>query len=190
MISHAEADAVAGVWAGHDAARHGRGFAARVVEFDVGYLVRSVPSGDGPVLPGDLTPTVIDRETGELTTWPSLPDPVVQEQYRAHRSRRSGAVRTADPAVQLRREISRSGPPATVSHLSTPAGVVTARGAKGDQELRHHRLVREHLRAQPRLTRGAERHAELIVVSDALHEADRQRAAAGLPAFVMRVVLC
>jgi SUKH-3 immunity protein/YwqJ-like deaminase len=182
MISRAEAEAVAEVWAGRDAARLGRPVAASVVEFDAGYLVRSAPTADGPPMaPGELTPTVVDRATGETTRWPAVPDAVVQERYRAHRAGRSGVVRTADPAVQLRRDIRRSGLPATVSHLSTPVGVVTARGAKGDQELTHHRLVREHLRAQDRLTRGAERHAELIVVSDALHEADLQRVAAGLP---------
>jgi hypothetical protein len=58
-----------------------------------------------------------------------------------------------------------------------------ARGAKGDQGLRHHPLVRDYLDDLPigQLTRGGDRHAELLVVSDALHEYDRRRGAAGQP---------
>ncbi|GAA0796415.1 SUKH-3 domain-containing protein [Spirilliplanes yamanashiensis] len=167
-ISRAEADALAVAWG------------ARVVEFDLGFLIRPVSTGDGQ-LPGDGTPTVIDRETGELSHWPAVPDEVVLRDVRAHRAARAGVVRTADPAVRLRRALTRSGLAAAVCTISTPAGLVTAHGAKGDQELRHHPLVRAHLRGQPRLTRGAERHAELVAVSDALHEADRRRAAAGRP---------
>jgi hypothetical protein len=47
-----------------------------------------------------------------------------------------------------------------------------ARGAKGDQQIDHHPLVKSFLTTVPtgRLVRGAERHAELIALSDALHE--------------------
>ena len=56
-----------------------------------------------------------------------------------------------------------------------------ARGAKGDQELGHHRLVRDYLDDLPEghLVRGGERHAELIVLSDILHELDRERLSRG-----------
>jgi hypothetical protein len=185
MISRHEAEAVADVWARRDSARHGRPFRPSVVEFDLGYVVTSLPAerGGPPLAPGDGIPTVIDRETGELTHWPAVPDTVIQQDFRAHRARRGAVVRTADPAVELRRELTRSGLPTTVSRLELPTGVITARGAKGDQRLRHHRLVLDHLRAQPAaaLTRGVHRHAELIALSDALHEADRLRGAAGQP---------
>jgi hypothetical protein len=61
--------------------------------------------------------------------------------------------------------------------------VYIARGAKGDQKLNHHRLVLERLAEQsPQETvRGCERHAEMIVCSDALHDVDRRRGLDGLP---------
>jgi hypothetical protein len=125
---------------------------------------------------------VIDRETGELSHWPGLPAPIVQEQYRGHRAARAGRVFTADPAVELRRGMHRLAAPSTVAQLTTVADVFLARGAKGDQELRFHPLMADLLRAAPpaSLTRGAERHAELVVISDALHEFDRRRATEGL----------
>src|SRR5258706_4623758 len=49
-----------------------------------------------------------------------------------------------------------------------------AYGAKGDQQLNHHPVLRAWLDAQPpgHLSRGCERHAEMIVISDILHSQD------------------
>ena len=71
--------------------------------------------------------------------------------------------------------------PTTAAHLTADGRLFRARGAKGDQEIDHHPLVRQELSTvDPRaVVRGAERHAELIVLSDVLHEADRVRVAAG-----------
>lgn len=62
-----------------------------VFEFDLGYVVWPVrPAGEAgrpPAVIGGAR-AVVDRETGELTTWPMLPAPVIAEQYReARRSR-------------------------------------------------------------------------------------------------------
>jgi hypothetical protein len=188
MISRQEADAVAAAWARQESARRGGGFRAVVDEFDLGYVVRTLPLDTStPAVPGDSPATVIDRETGELSHWPGLPAPIVQDQYRHHRATRPSRVLTADPAVELRRSMRRPATPSTVAQLTTVADVFVARGAKGDQELLFHPLMADLLRRVPagQLTRGAERHAELIVVSDALHEFDRRRHAEGLPSLTL-----
>ena len=60
---------------------------------------------------------------------------------------------------------------------------IVARGAKGDQELRHHHLVRTTSTTCPagHLVRGGERHAELVVLSDILHDYDNRNARTGQP---------
>jgi hypothetical protein len=59
-------------------------------EFDLGFVVWPVQSPGGDRLPGVLgdAQAVVDRETGELTTWWRLPVPVVVDRYRA--ARRAG----------------------------------------------------------------------------------------------------
>jgi hypothetical protein len=183
MISRQEAEAVAAEWARRESLRRGYECTPEVREFDLGYLVWTRPPAGVLPVPGDGTPTVIDRDTGELSSWPALPDETVQERYRRHRAGREGVVHTADPAVELRRSAHRLATPATVAHLTVERDRFVVRGAKGDQELRHHPLVREYLDDLPagHLVRGGERHAELVAVSDALHEHDRRRTAAGQP---------
>nr|WP_240940799.1 SUKH-3 domain-containing protein [Planosporangium flavigriseum] len=88
--------------------------------------------------------------------------------------------------AQIRRRTAGRLPAPTVAAHLTPLRdrrLRRAFGAKGDQELNHHRLVREWLAAQPanQLTRGVERHAELIMLSDALHEHDAVAVASGRP---------
>nr|WP_239542384.1 SUKH-3 domain-containing protein [Micromonospora terminaliae] len=106
------------------------------------------------------------------------------------RQRRPGAPRaprTVDPADQLLREITRPPTPGAAAHLTVGGRTYVAHGAKGDLELRHHPLVRSYLDGLPpgHLVRGGERHAEMIVVSDVLHEQDHRRAAEGLPALTV-----
>lgn len=158
-----------------------------IEEFDLGYLIMSaVPSG-ARALPGDLPTTVVDKETGEVSTWPRLPFEAVAQMFRQRRPQEPRPPRTVDPASQLLREITRLPTPGAVAHLTLNGHVQVAQGAKGDVELRHHPLVRSYLDELPpgHLVRGGERHAEMIVVSDVLHEHDHRRAIDGLPPLTM-----
>lgn len=177
MIDRQEAERVAAAWARRESVRRGYECTPMLVEFDLGYVVWQQQPAGVVTVPGDLTTTVIDRDTGELTSWPALPPAVVQDEYRSLHDR-PRPTRTADPTAELRRSATRAGTPATAAHLTTTYGQFVARGAKGDQDLRHHPLVRDYLDDLPagHLTRGGDRHAELIVVSDALHALDLERA--------------
>ncbi|MEO3744456.1 SUKH-3 domain-containing protein [Plantactinospora sp. B5E13] len=177
MISHEEVTRIAAEWSRQDGVRLGCECDPVVDEFDLGYVVWSRIPVDVPVAPGDGTLTVIDRETGEMTNWPRLPSPVVQDLYRQDRATRPPRIRTVDPAVELRRTSRRPATPGTAAHLSLGTDRYVARGAKGDLELRHHPLVAAYLADLPsgHLVRGGDRHAELIVLSDLLHEYDRRQ---------------
>ncbi|WP_033343260.1 SUKH-3 domain-containing protein [Catenuloplanes japonicus] len=188
MITREEADAVAAVWAARDSQRRGYDCTPMVHEFDQGFLVWSRQPHGVMVQPDDGGTTVIDRVTGEISSYPSLPPDAVAQQYRQARAVRGERILTADPQVELRRLISRLPVPTTAIHLTVGSDqhgyeMFIARGAKGDQTLNHHPLVVAYLNALPRghVVRGGDRHAELIVLSDALHEYDRRRAAVGWP---------
>ena len=182
MITRADADAIAAGWARRESERRGYECAPMVSEFDLGFVVWTKQPPAVLPIPGDGGRTVIDRATGALTTWPSVPPDVVAGLYREHRPAVAARRRTVDPEVELRRDARRLPAPTTVAHLTVDGRLFRARGAKGDQRIGHHPLVRRHLDGvDPRaLVRGAERHAELIVLSDVLHEADRIRAEAGV----------
>ncbi|MFG1952106.1 SUKH-3 domain-containing protein [Micromonospora sp. NPDC048830] len=182
MIDRRQAEQLATVWAQRDSQRLGRECAPLVEEFDLGYLITSTVAAAAAVPPGDLPTVVVDKETGEVSSWPRLPFPAVREMYR--RSRPAQPVpRTVDPASQLLREVRRLPTPGVAAHLTVEGHVYVGRGAKGDVELRHHPLVRAHLDTLPpgRLARGGDRHAEVVVVSDVLHAYDHRRAAGGQP---------
>ncbi len=186
MITRAEADAIAATWA-RAYTLAGRARDARVEEFDLGFIVRltaPAPTGpDSPPIESGGGVQVIDRETGRLSTWPPVPSENVQRMYRERRADIVDPPRTADAEVQLRREIHRRVAPSIAAHATVDGRVYTARGAKGDQKLNHHRLVLERLAEQTpqEKVRGHERHAELIACSDALHDVDRRRAIDGQP---------
>ncbi|MEV6488542.1 SUKH-3 domain-containing protein [Actinoplanes sp. NPDC051633] len=122
-------------------------------------------------IPGDGGRTLIDRATGLLTTWPSVPVETVAELYRERQPALIAQRRTVDPSVELLRNARRRPAPTTAVHLTVDGRLFRARGAKGDQEIGHHPLVVQHLNnVDPReRVRGCERHAELIALSDALH---------------------
>jgi hypothetical protein len=183
MITRADADAVAAAWARSESLTRDREFRATVEEFDLGFAVRTAsvrrlfsPSEVGTGV------RVIDRATGRVSTWPNWPAETLEQIYREQRAEIVDPPKTADPEVQLRREIHRRTAPSVAAHATVQGRVYIARGAKGDQELVHHPLVREQMAGQtPQETvRGCERHAELIVCSDALHDVDRRRALDGL----------
>ncbi|MEV0002328.1 SUKH-3 domain-containing protein [Micromonospora sp. NPDC050980] len=183
MIERQQAEQIASVWARRDSDRLGVPCSPVVKEFDLGYVIVSTVSTEARALPGDLPTTVIDKETGELSTWPRIPADAVERMYRQRRPAAPRARRTVDPAGQLLRELTRLPTPGGAAHLTLDGRLHVAQGAKGDVELHHHPLVRSYLDELPagHLVRGGERHAEMIVVSDALHEHDHRRTADGLP---------
>ena len=187
MIERQQAEQLAAVWARRDSERLGFPCTPVVEEFDLGYLITTRVAPEARALPGDLPTTVIDKQTGELSTWPRLPSPAVELLYRQRRPVEPPAPRTVDPAAQLLRELSRLPTPDAAAHLTLDGRTWVARGAKGEAELRHHPLVRAYLDELPpgHLVRGGERHAEMIVVSDVLHEYDHGRAADDLPPLTM-----
>lgn len=181
MITRQDAEEIAAGWARTESERRGYEVAPMVSEFDFGFVVWTRQPPSVLPIPGDGARTVIDRDTGALSTWPGIPPEVVAQMYRERRPTLAAQRHTADPEVELRRNARRRPAPTSAAHLTVDGRLFIGRGAKGDQDLDHHRLVREYLATvEPgTLVRGAERHAEIIALSDALHEADRLRAAAG-----------
>ncbi|MFG1996609.1 SUKH-3 domain-containing protein [Actinoplanes sp. NPDC048988] len=161
-ITRAEAEEIAARWA------RGQDGEPEIAEFDLGYVIWARPPSTVLPAPGDGARTVIDRETGVLSTWPSVPTEEIAAVYRSRRPLPPGTV---DPAISLLRLTRRSPTPTTVAHLTAGDRLFRAQGAKGDQEINHHPLVRARLeQADPAgRVRGADRHAELVALSDALH---------------------
>ncbi len=182
MIDREQAEQLATVWARRDSLRLGHECRPVVTEFDLGYVITSTVSTQVRTLPGDLPTTVVDKETGEVSTWPRVPPDVVEQLFRRSRPTGPPVPRTVDPASQLLREIRRLPTPTTAAHLTIEGRIFTAHGVKGDVELHHHPLVRAYLDELPdgHLVRGGDRHAELVVVSDVLYEYDQRRAAEGI----------
>ncbi|MGN9764493.1 SUKH-3 domain-containing protein [Micromonospora sp. SD12] len=182
MIDRQQAEQLAAVWARRESQRLGHECHHSVDEFDLGYIITSTVPIEARTVPGDLPTTVVDKLTGEVTTWPRVPADTVAQMYRRSRPAGSPVPRTVDPASQLLREIRRLPTPNTAAHLTLEGRLFRAHGAKGDVTLNHHPLVRSYLDGLPpgHLVRGGERHAELIVVSDVLHHYDHHRAAEGI----------
>lgn len=177
MIERHEAEQIAAEWARQESSRRGYECTPMLSEFELGYVVWTKEPSSVLPMPGDGTTTVIDKETGRLSTWPGLPPLVVQETYRQRRDSIVAATATVDPTVELRRNIRRRPTPTVVAHLTLRYSRYVARGAKGDQELHHHHLVQDYLDDLPEghLVRGGDRHAELIALSDLLHAEDHER---------------
>lgn len=181
MITRDEARLIAERWVA-ESAPDGVALTAAVHEFDVGYVVWGVE-------PANVTPQVgagrgvIDKETGELSVWPSIPVELVAERYAERRSTEPAAPRTWDPAAQARRDLRRLPTPATVTHLTVGDRLRITRSAKGDGELNHHPLVADFLAGLPleHRERGHDRCAEAVALSDALHAEDARRGVASQP---------
>jgi hypothetical protein len=182
MITLTEAERIATGWAHRQSIRRGYSCTPFVEELSLGYAVSMLLPPDVRTEPGADVTTVIDRETGRLSHWPPAPADELDRRYTERRDVAVGSHRTSDPIAELRREAYRRVTPSVAAHLTLGGRLFQARGAKGDQELRHHPIVAALLGAVPRenTVRGVERHAELLAVSDVLHEADRTRAAADL----------
>jgi hypothetical protein len=183
VITREDAGEIAAGWARRESLERGYECTPSVAEFDLGFVVWTVRPRTVLPVPGDSPRTVIDRDTGLLSLWPSIPPDAVAEAYREHRPDLVAQRRTLDPEVELRRNARRRPSPATAAHITVDGRLFIGRGAKGDQRIEHHPLVTAFLGSVPRgrLVRGADRHAELIALSDLLHEADRARAGAGGP---------
>jgi hypothetical protein len=177
MITRTEAEHIAAGWARRQSVRRGYPCRPFVEELALGFAVSMVPPPDVRTEPGADVTTVIDRETGRLSHWPPAPAADLDRRYTERRHAAVGTHQTSDPMAELRREAHRRVSPSVAAHVTLGGRLFRARGAKGDQELRHHPLVTRLLRAIPpeNTVRGAERHAELLVVSDVLHEADKVR---------------
>lgn len=170
MITRSEAEQIAARWADSESEQRGYGCEPMLAEFDLGYVIWTRQPVSILPVPGDGARTVIDRQTGVLTTWPGIPIDDLAELYR---DRRPVPSPTVDPAVALLRSARRRPSPTTVAHLTVDGRLFRAQGAKGDQKLDHHPLVAAYLSAvdDGARVRGVQRHAELVAVSDALHEA-------------------
>jgi SUKH-3 immunity protein of toxin-antitoxin system/YwqJ-like deaminase len=176
MISRTEAEEIAARWARGEADQRGYGCEPALAEFDLGYVIWVRQPPTVLPVPGDGARTVIDRETGVLSTWPAIPLEDIAARYR---DRRPTPSRTVDPSATLRRAAHRGASPTTAAHLTVDGRLFRAQGAKGDRVITHHPLVNAYLSTvdPSARVRGVERHAELIVLSDALYEADRDRPA-------------
>lgn len=178
MFSEAEAQVLADRWVNQGrtpADRSGVGLR----EFDLGYVVWAIPPPDAPPQIG-APHGVIDRQTGELSIWPSVPVEQVIEMYQEEQARRMPVPRTWDPVRQARRDLTRAGFPESITHLTLRSGrVLRARSMKGDGEPNLHPLVAEALAGVPdeARERGRDRCAEVAALSDALLAEDSGRAA-------------
>jgi hypothetical protein len=126
MIDRARAEATA-------LAHLGPGGEIRVAEFDSGYIVWRVEArpADPSVPPPTLgRPTaVIDKETGEVTPWGSLPTELIAAQYTAHRA----AERRFPPDVRAALEAAgwrpgRNREAAVVAWLNRPSVLAAVHG--------------------------------------------------------------
>jgi hypothetical protein len=179
VITLDEARQIAERWIA-DGLPSGAGIAAGLHEFDAGYVVWGVaPAGTEALLGSGRG--VIDRQTGELSVWPSVPVEQVVELYLAHRAGQVVAPRTWDPAREARRDLVRSAAPATVTHLTAGGRLRIVRSAKGDGVPNHHPLVGGFLAglAPEARERGFDRCSEAVALSDVLHEEDARRHSVG-----------
>jgi hypothetical protein len=140
--------------------RTGRPWRGFVEEFEHGWAVWTVPpAGERP--PIGLGKTVLDKETGGVTHWPSWPTSVLASEYAAAAPKPSAAPQPPGVLPLLIRE----------RWIESPDGRVwRAESWMADAPPSHHPLVAQWLSDQDKLVRGAERHAELLVLSTALHD--------------------
>jgi hypothetical protein len=180
MITREEADQIAEKWVAESASA-GAAPAAVVHEFDLGYVVwADTPADESPVAGAGRG--IIDRDTGELTVWPSLPVDIVIRQYRERQASRPPQQWTWDPAEQARWDLRHRGTPTNISHLRLSDRLIVSRSVKGDAEPQHHPLVGEFLRTrlEPQFReRGYGRCSEAAALSDALHAEDARRRSVG-----------
>ncbi|TDQ50746.1 SUKH-4 family immunity protein [Actinorugispora endophytica] len=103
MVTHEQAVAIADAWLNGSVPQERRR-EVRTHEFDLGWVVRAAPAppGQDPVTGGRRPPAdvgdacgVVDRGTGELSTWPPVP---VEEVVRMYQEKHGGEPRY-DPSL-------------------------------------------------------------------------------------------
>jgi hypothetical protein len=190
VIDEWQAKLIAAPWAGQDKPA-GEPRAVEIHPFDLGYVLwRVLPLGRSE--DGGSGRAVVDRQSGELTFWPSVPVPTVVELYRAYRQKTPVSPLTWDPVVRAQHDRVRLSFPENVTHLRLADGQLRiARTMKGDGIPYLHRLVREFLDGLPTefRERGNDRCAEVAALSDAMHAEDARRVADGdLPPLTLPAV--
>jgi hypothetical protein len=178
VIDEWEAQLIAAPWLNQDKpVGAGRAFGAH--EFDLGYVFwRVLPLGEAEDVGSGRT--VVDRENGEQTYWPSAPVTTVVEMYREYRREYPVAPLTWSPVAQAWHERVRAPFPSRVTHLRLPGGRLRiARGMKGDGTPTPHPIVREFLEQLPVefRERGHDRCSEVAAISDVLYAEEARRAA-------------
>jgi hypothetical protein len=159
-------------------------------EFDLGYLFwRVLPLGESADVGSGRT--VIDRQNGEQTYWPSAPVDTVVDMYRDFRRATPAAPLTWDPVAQARHERLRAPFPGRVTQLRLADGRLRiARGMKGDGTPVPHPIVRDFLDGLPveLRERGYDRCSEVAAISDLLYADDARRPLAGEPPLTLGLV--
>ncbi|HKT03697.1 MAG TPA: YwqJ-related putative deaminase [Rugosimonospora sp.] len=159
-------------------------------EFDLGYVFwRVLPLGEARDVGAGRS--VVDRDSGEQTYWPSVPAEAVADMYRQYRRAHPVAPLTWDPLVQARHDHTRAPYPSRVTHLRLAGGQLRmARTMKGDGSPNPHPVVRDFLAGLPvtQRERGYDRCSELAALSDAMHAEDAGRAARGEPPMTLAEV--
>jgi hypothetical protein len=179
MITRDEAERIAEQWVA-ESAPPDVSIAAELYEFDLGYVVWGQQPPTDPPLYG-ANQGIIDRETGELSVWPSLPVEMIIKRFRAKKVQRPQTRWAWDPAEQARWDLRHVPTPTNSTHLTMADRTVVSRSVKGADEPNHHLLVREVMRAglSPEYReRGYDRCSEAAAFSDALHDEDARRVAA------------
>lgn len=146
--------------------RDGKPYRGLVEEFAHGWCVWIAPPLTDPEPPelGSGVTVVLDRHSGLIGYYPAWSTEQVAARYQP-----GSATLTPGPPRPSRAEASLALPgPARIAMVLTAqnAGVL-AQSVRGDAAPVHHRLVADWLAAQPagRLVRGADRHAELVLLS-------------------------
>src|SRR3954471_11577686 len=145
MITLAEAEHIATGWANRQSMSRGYTCTPHVDELTLGYAVWMQLAPEARPEPGADVITIIDRETGRLSHWPPAPNDELDQHYNERRQVAIGSHQTSDPVAELRREAHRRVSPSVAAHITLGGRLFRARGAKGDQELRHHPIVEQLL---------------------------------------------
>jgi hypothetical protein len=97
VITRIDAEEIAAGWARRESERRGYDCTPMVSEFDLGFVVWTKQPPTVLPIPGDGVRTVIDRETGAVSTYPGIPAEVVADLYRGHRPGLAAQRRTSIP---------------------------------------------------------------------------------------------
>ncbi len=157
----------------------GQAWRGMVEEFEHGWAVWVAPPPDVQPVIGAGNKTVLDRNTGLISHWPSWPVHTLAEVYSTerHKIRRQQIVHEPPPGATF-------AVWNLVTILAPDGRNWRQRSDNGDRPSAHHPLVRQWLSAEPpdHVVRGAERHAHLFALSEALHEVPPEE----LPTFTFR----